>query len=160
MGALGLLTIEQLQSRSNSDIVKNTDEGILEYYIDVAEALLYDQGLDTTRTYYAMNVGYAVLKLTEFLVLSDQEHFLLVHAGPFEQEKMGSYSYKIKQIEQQGWPPMVEKIIKMYRLLGEPEKLFFSTRVFPEFKADETTSFREYHDLMDSEFYDEETEVP
>jgi hypothetical protein len=156
MSSLNLLTVDQIQARSRSNIVKQTEVGTLEYYIQVAENILDAQGLNKTKEGYAVNVGYAVLLFTEFLILQDQEHILVALASPFSEERMGSYSYKIKQIEQIGWPATVERILKMYRSAGDVTKLIITTRVFPEFKPDSTTGFRPIHDLVNGTFYEEE----
>jgi len=152
MGVLGLLTVEELQERSRSNVVKETEIGIVEFYIDLAESLLNTQSLNANKTGYAINVGYAVLKLVEHLLIQDQENFLMALAGPFSQERMGSYSYRIKDIEQQGWPPIVEKILKMYRGIPESYELVITSRVFEELRHSETTGFRTPHDLLTRRF--------
>lgn len=156
MSALNLLTTEDVQARSTSSAVLNTNVGSLQFYIDVAENLLSAMALDTTKSGYAINVQYAVLKLTEYLIINDQEELLVAISGPFAEERMGSYSYKLRSLES-GWPPMVDKIIKMYRTIGTAAVMVFSTRVFPEFKVDPLTGYRPVHDHRDDEFYPKET---
>jgi len=156
MATLSLLTVDDVHKRSTIDIVKNNSN--LEFYIDVAENLLDAQELNIDKTGYSINVGYAVLKLVEYLVINDQEHILQAIAGNFAEERMGSYSYKIKELEDRGWPPLVDRIITMYRGIGVSAKMLFSTRVFPEFKPSTLTGYRPVHDYRDDEFYKKEAD--
>jgi len=153
MGApLGLITYSQLKGRTSIQRIKESDPALMSWYIEVAEGLLADQGLNTSKANFSVNMSYAVVKLVEHLVVTDEENTLVAVAGPFSEEKMGSYSYKLKSMEEQGWPPIVERIIKMYKSIGDPSKLVLTTRVFPEFKEDGTSGMRPYHDWMDHEF--------
>ncbi len=150
---LGLVNRDQLIGRSQSSLVKESDVQLLDWYIDIAEALIDAQGVDKTKTQYALNVGYAVIKLAEWLIINDDEQNLMALFGPFSEEKMGSYQYKIKMMEQQGWPPTVERILKMYNDIGDPQDWVQSTRVFPEVKSNGSTGWRKWVDILDERFY-------
>ncbi len=159
MGVLGLLTVTEVQERSQASAIKDLEVGLIEFYIELAESLLNTQVLDTAKRGYTINVGYAVLKLAEHLAIQDQENILVTMASPYSQERMGSYSYKIKDIEKLGWPSIVDRILKIYRTIPSSQALVITSRVFAELRHSEVTGFRPIHDLLGRPFDEYEKDL-
>jgi len=156
LGIVPDITPEIIKERTSVTAVKNMADNnptLLEWYIQVAENMLAIQNLDASLVGYNINVGFAVIKLVEYLVLSDDESTLAATTGPYSEEKFGSYSYKLKKVEEmveKGWPPLVQRIIDMYRSVRSPITITITTDVFPQLPFDETTGIRPYRDFTGS----------
>lgn len=163
MGTLGLLTITEARDRSYLSLVKDgtvTPDATLQFYIDLAESLIDAVCLNKGKDHFELNVGYAVLLMVQHLIVNDQENVLISSTGPFAQERLGSYSYTVKKIVEQDFPPRIRRILELYQCTGINIPLSISTRVFKEFTHNEESGFRTYHDLSDREFFKEEHIVP
>ena len=93
---MSFLTIDQLDDRTKIDFVKNESVALKTIWLDAANGYLESLALDSSKSGFNSAMQYIAQNIVESMASGNQEASILAANNPFRQEKIGSYSYTLK----------------------------------------------------------------
>lgn len=153
------LTIAELKVISGlSDIKQHDTDSVLQYWIDLSEALISTYNLNDSLPGYEINIKFATAKTAEFLFLQNQEEYIVQVNNPYQSERIGSFAYtKRKRVEGRPdldglLPEIAIAIIARYLIITSSASALITTRVFREGEPVDSDDIleRQYSDYLSS----------